>query len=581
MNGNERQIGRIQVQEMKQKIKNMKVKKKLGLLTGFLGGGIILMGILCILNVSILNNKVKDIAENWMPKASLAEEMNTMTSDYRIAQYGHLTSKDAQTMQNYETKITELSQEISDLADQYEALTQTEEDRELLKTAREQWAEYKEISGKVTGMSAAGQQEEAQADMVGEAKTSYDKFGESFDALVAYNTAGSDKAAEAAQYTFIGVILEMIIVVLLCLTLALIISRMVIAGIVKPLEEVKEVMKEISAGTLEGVSVEYESADEFGELATAANTFVASLQAIINDENHLLLEMSEGNFNISSDMTEKYVGDYAPILESMRKINYKLSDAMSEIATSSEQVAVAADQMAKEAQSLAEGAEEQAQTVEEVLTTIEDVTKQAEESAGKAEKASQDAGSVKNQAVDGNERMKTMIDAMDTINRTSSEISGIIGSIESIAAQTNLLSLNASIEAARAGEAGRGFAVVADEIGKLALQCSEAAGNTRTLIETAVTQAASGDKIAKDTAEELSSVTEGILDIVEMIDEVRKNCESQAESMKQIDEGVETISQVVESNTAAAEESSATSEELAAHAQNLESQISVFKFRKE
>lgn len=174
--------------------------------------------------------------------------------------------------------------------------------------------------------------------------------------------------------------------------------------------------------------------------------------------------------------------------------------------------------------------------------------------------------------------MQDMIGAMDKINQTSKEISTIIQAIESIATQTNLLSLNASIEAARAGEAGRGFAVVADEIGKLALQCSQAAGDTKNLIETAISQAESGDKIAKDTAEELFSVTQGVEKIVEAANAVRINCENQALSLKQIDEGIEVISKVVETNSAAAEESSAASEELAAHAQNLQNQMSEFSF---
>lgn len=566
---------------MKQKLKNMKVRKKLLLLAGFLVGGIVVMGLMSVLALSVLNKKINDISNGWMPSATLAEEMNTMTSNFRIKQYGYLTTDDETRMAGYEAEIEKIGQQIDDATAEYESIIIAEEDRQLLTVAKEQWLKYKEDSAKVLEMSASGQQKEAQEEMVGEVKNTYDQFGESFDALVAYNQDGCEKASRSAQLTFVFFIILIIVVAVLCLALAVVITRMVTSGIVNPLREVRRVLREISGGAVEGVHMDYESKDEFGELSTAVNQFVASLQEIINDEKYLLLEMADGNFDIKSKATEKYVGDYAPILESIRKINHKLGGAMSQIANSSEQVAAASDQMAKEAQQLADGAVAQASTVEELLATIETVTSQAQESARKAEKASSDAVSVKNQAVDSNERMKQMIEAMDTINKTSDEISSIIGSIESIASQTNMLSLNASIEAARAGEAGRGFAVVADEIGKLALQCSEAAGNTRTLIETAVVQAANGDKIAKDTAQELYSVTEGVMKIVDIANEVRENCDNQAMSMKQIDEGVETISRVIEGNSAAAEESSAASEELAAHAQNLETQVSVFRFREE
>lgn len=558
-------------------IKNFKVKSKLLVLAGTLAAGILLVGMAAIVCAGFMNQKATDLAVGWMPSALMATEMDTLTSNYRLMQYALLTSKTEEELKAYEAQLQEISDEISEVSATYESVLIDEEDRELLMATREAWAVYKESGNQVIELSKAGHQDEAEVLMLGSCKALYDQFGEKIEALVSYNESGADGASAniASTYAFvIGLIIACVVVFIL---LAALISTIITKGVSQPLKQVQDVLTKMSSGSLD-VHMDYESKDEFGDLSNAINNFVSSLQEIISDETHLLTQMAEGNFNIKTSAQDKYVGSYEIILTSMRAIKEKLGSSMMEIAESSRQVLIASEQMAAEAQALSEGATEQASTVEELLATVEEVASQADNGAKQADEASADADNVRKQAERSNDRMQDMIGAMDKINQTSKEISTIIQAIESIATQTNLLSLNASIEAARAGEAGRGFAVVADEIGKLALQCSQAAGDTKNLIETAISQAESGDKIAKDTAEELFSVTQGVEKIVEAANAVRINCENQALSLKQIDEGIEVISKVVETNSAAAEESSAASEELAAHAQNLQNQMSEFSF---
>lgn len=558
-------------------IKNFKVKSKLLVLAGTLSAGILLVGMAAIACAGFMNQKATDLAVGWMPSALMATEMDTLTSNYRLMQYALLTSKTEEELKAYEAQLQEISDEISEVSATYESVLIDEEDRELLMATREAWAVYKESGNQVIELSKAGHQDEAEVLMLGNCKALYDQFGEKIEALVSYNESGADGASANIASTYVFVIGLIIACVVVFILLAALISTIITKGVSQPLKQVQDVLTEMSSGSLD-VHMDYESKDEFGDLSNAINNFVSSLQEIISDETHLLTQMAEGNFNIKTSAQDKYVGSYEIILTSMRAIKEKLGSSMMEIAESSRQVLIASEQMAAEAQALSEGATEQASTVEELLATVEEVASQADNGAKQADEASADADNVRKQAERSNDRMQDMIGAMDKINQTSKEISTIIQAIESIATQTNLLSLNASIEAARAGEAGRGFAVVADEIGKLALQCSQAAGDTKNLIETAISQAESGDKIAKDTAEELFSVTQGVEKIVEAANAVRINCENQALSLKQIDEGIEVISKVVETNSAAAEESSAASEELAAHAQNLQNQMSEFSF---
>ena len=161
--------------------------------------------------------------------------------------------------------------------------------------------------------------------------------------------------------------------------------------------------------------------------------------------------------------------------------------------------------------------------------------------------------------------------------RTSQEIQNIIGSIEEIASQTNLLSLNASIEAARAGEAGKGFAVVADQIGKLAGDSAQAAVNTRDLIEKSLQEIENGNQITEKTVAALNKILESMNDFANAAKGASESSTEQADMLKQIEQGIEQISSVVQSNSAAAEETSATSQELSAQSEGLKNLVGRFK----
>lgn len=346
----------------------------------------------------------------------------------------------------------------------------------------------------------------------------------------------------------------------------------------KPIDTVVAAAESISEGNLD-ISIHAESNDEIGKLATSFQKTVDVLKQIIDDESYLLEKMAEGDFNVATSAEEQYKGDFAPMLKSLRAINIKLSDALEQINDSSSQVSSASEQMATAAQSLAEGSTEQAGAVEELLATLGDVTEQVKRNATDASMASDKAGTVGSYAKESNSQMQMMTGAMDKISDTSKQIVAIIGAIEDIASQTNLLSLNAAIEAARAGEAGKGFAVVAEEIRELATQSQKAANNTRELIETAILEVDNGNQIADTTARSLERVTDGITEIVNIAEAVKESSQQQAVAVEQVTKGIEQISEVIQSNSATAEESSATSEELSAQAVELNTLVGKFKLK--
>lgn len=269
------------------------------------------------------------------------------------------------------------------------------------------------------------------------------------------------------------------------------------------------------------------------------------------------------------------------MLSGLRKLNRQLDRTIRGISEASCQVMAGSGQLSESAQELAEGATDQAAAIEELTATVENVASISEDSAESATAAAQRTKVSAENAMKGRESMNELTGAMGRIMQTSKEIENIIVTIEDIASQTNLLSLNASIEAARAGEAGKGFAVVADQIGKLANDSAGSAVMTKELIEKALEEISRGNQIAETTMKAIVDILANMEEFAETASGIANSSTEQANMLKEIEHGIEQISVVVESNSAASEETSAVSEELSSQATSLKKMVEYFNLREE
>lgn len=347
-------------------------------------------------------------------------------------------------------------------------------------------------------------------------------------------------------------------------------------NVVKPITAVVERLELLAKGDLHSDTPIPETNDETSTLMYCLAETIQDLTTVISEIDHHLAELSEGNFLI--DIGEDFKGDFAQITHSFRSIIASLSSAMREIDSNAESVQKGSMDLAGAAELLAEGATDQASAIEELTATITEISEKIHINAQNAEKARGIVASMNEQVIESNEHMKESTEAMNKIREASDKIAEIISSIEEIADQTTLLALNASIEAARAGENGKGFAVVATQVGALADQSSEAARNTKDLIQNAITAVEEGMQLANSTAESLLAVVDNAKIVNDSMTEIAQASDNQALAAAQITEGISQIAEVIESNSATSEESAAASEELSNQADMLKELVGKFQY---
>ncbi|MCI8949073.1 MAG: methyl-accepting chemotaxis protein [Lachnospiraceae bacterium] len=316
------------------------------------------------------------------------------------------------------------------------------------------------------------------------------------------------------------------------------------------------------------------SNDEIGLLSKSFDNTISRLRNYIGEISTVLEAIANGD--LTEQITQEYVGDFASIRTSLNDILQRLNSTMGQIVASAEHVSGGAEQMSTASQALSQGSMEQTGAVEELEETIRSVTDSVKQTAGSVQRARELVGEVSSQLVEGNQKMHEMIAAMGEITDSSTEIEKIIKTIEDIAFQTNILALNAAVEAARAGTAGKGFAVVADEVRNLAAKSAEASQSTSALIGRSIAAVNQGTQIADATAKQLENVVTGTNEIVETINGIASDAQTQAEAVEQIQDQIGQITSVVQTNSSTAEESAATSQELSAQASVLKQLVKTF-----
>ncbi len=477
-------------------------------------------------------------------------------------------------IQNMNSMLEELNNEITAL----EENLVVKESQELLEQINIHLKDGGEYRQQIVELIKAGKTNEANkiyynnySHIATNLREMADEIGKHADELgVSYYNDGRS-AEKAAYITLIGFFIAALVVIIVLVIY-------IVKSITKPVYEIERATKQLAEGDLNAI-VTYESKDELGSLADSVRKLISNLSGYILNISEVLKNMADGDMTVMVDM--EYKKDFAPIKSSMENILNSMNNTLLQISQSSQQVASGSSQVAAASQVLSQGATEQAGSIEELVATITEITDQVNRNAANAQQANSMVSETSVEIENGNRQMVQLVEAMNNITKTSNQIRNIIKTIDDIAFQTNILSLNAAVEAARAGNAGKGFAVVAEEVRSLAAKSADAAKDTTQLIENALLAVENGTAVVAQTEQSLGTIEKKAELVARFVNEIADASNSQAASLSQTSSGIEQISSVVQDNSATAEESAASSEELSGLAESLRKLIEQFKLRSE
>ena len=540
-------------------MKNLKIGVRLGLGFGCMVVLIAVMTLFAYVQLNKIQAQVDSLTNVEMPKTNFAADSLEDIQNVSRAVVMTVAVEDPAFRAKEQKYIEEKRAHYADSFKKISELEKSEKGKVLLEKIKQATAQLAVVNNKIISFVLAGNQAEADTYLKVSWEPAFKSFESAFGDLSKYQdqqVAEAEKEAAAVYKSAVsGMIIAFVIAILIAVAAAVLITR----GITGPLNRMSGMIQDIAQGEGDLTKrLDASSKDELGEVNRWFNLFIEKLHSII-----------------------------------------------SQISSTSSQVAAAANQLHATAEHIATGAEEvaaQAGTVatagEEMSATSGDIAQNcqmAAEGAQRASQAAQNGASVvdKTVAVMGQiaEKVQESAKTVESLGERSDQIGAIIGTIEDIADQTNLLALNAAIEAARAGEQGRGFAVVADEVRALAERTTRATREISEMIkaiqketkgaviamEQGVQQVETGTVEAGRSGEALRDILAQVNNVVMQVNQIATAAEEQTATTSEISSNMMQITEVVQQTSQGAHESATAAAQLNGNAEELQRLVRQFK----
>ncbi len=504
--------------------KNVKIGKRLGVGFGILGLMMIVLVVAGITATARMNSRLEEIANvNSIKTQSAYEAMDAVKTLQATMLTGFVQKDEASRVKMTEI-VGETDRRLSKSLGNLDKLEHSEKVRNIIKALQENQVGGIAVSKKVAEGANAGHFEAALTLFTG---TIGAKAAELFDLchqLIQFQKDEVAARAAEAHSTYRNTIILMVMMGAVILGIAVGLTIVLTKSISVPIGRAVAVTEMLAAGKLTA-DVVVDRTDEFGDQAAALKGMIEKWRGIIGD----IKQVSDGVASAGTQLSAS--------AGQMSNGASQQAERAHQVATASEEMSQTVEDIARNATSIAATAAQAAKTAKDGGTTVEAAVKEVGEIASTVEESASH---------------------ITSLSELSEKIGDIIGIINEIADQTNLLALNAAIEAARAGEHGRGFAVVADEVRKLAERTtgatSEVSGIIREIQSNVTSAVASIDHVtakvdkgvdlSSKAGAELRTIVKSVEDLQQMVQQIATAIEEMSATSDQISKDIESISNI-------------------------------------
>lgn len=501
----------------------MKLTIKRKLLAGFMSVLMLMAASVAIsyFQMSQINRTYNSLIENEAQNLNLIQQLNIIVKEQQAGLRGYLIVGDNDALQHF----TDAHAEFGLLSRQLNDIIVHAEGRQLLQELEELEAEYYYSSNKIVKLKIQGKTEQYTVLLLTEGQDIMDRF----DGKAAQFTAlqqirmENEKIAVASQAAAVQRLILLLGAAAILLGLG--VSWLIGRKISKNVGEIAHAAGCIAAGDLTSRNIAVKSNDELAQLASSFDRMSQHLRSLIR--------------HVGSSAEQ-----VAASAEQLSATSDQASAAAKHIAATMSELSADASRQFRHTEGASRTASELSAGVQRIALGSKQAASSAVTAYAKATEGIQAMGTAVSQMDEIRDAVSELVGRVDSLSSRSSEVGSISGIITSIAAQTNILSLNAGIEAARAGQHGRGFAVVAAEVRKLAEQSAGAARQISELVEEMQTETGAAMQSMKATADTvdagLSAVGkagQSFAHIQDSIDEVNGQIQDVSSSVQQIAAG--------------------------------------------